>query len=149
MKVILLCDIKGLGNKYDTKEVSDGHAKNFLIPRGLVKPATPGATKELTNLKAKLEKEGGETKKHLLALAERLKERSITFFVKTNAEGKTFGSITKDMILKSLRENKLITTERIDAKIDHPLKELGEHKIELDLKKDVKATLLVILQQQP
>lgn len=149
MKVILLEDVKDLGRKFDAKDVSDGYARNFLIPRGLAKAATPRALTELGNLKTAFEKEDEELKKHLTALAQKFSERSLTFFLKTNEEGKVFGSVTKDMILKGLREHNLVTKERVEVHMTHPLKELGEHEVEVGLKKGIAAKLKVILQSPP
>lgn len=149
MRVILLEDIKNLGKKYEVKDVADGYARNFLIPHHLVRLATPMALKELTLQKGRFKTEDLEIKKHLAKLAERLNDRYLKFFLKTNEEGIVFGSVTKEMILKALRENDLVTKERVQIKIDQPLKKLGEHQIEVDLKKGIKAKIKVILQSQP
>ena len=68
--------------------------------------------------------------------------------MKVDESGKVFGSVTKEAILKAIRSSGLITKERVEIKLSHPLKELGEHEIEADLKKGIKATLRVRLQRQ-
>jgi len=146
MKIILLDDLKGVGHKFDVKEVAMGYARNFLLPRGLAKPATPSALKELEKTKAFLEREDSEIKKHLKDVALRLSDRRLTFQVKINEDGKVFGSVTKEMILKALRDSKLITKDRIDVEITHPLKEAGEHRVPVNLKKGIRTEITVILQ---
>src|SRR3989338_841888 len=148
MKIILLEDVKKIGKKFDVKDVSDGYAKNFLFPKGLAEVATPSALKELEKKKTEMEKEDRELMKHLDEVARKINERSLEFPVKTGASGEIFGSVTKEMILKGLRDTGLIRTERAEIKIERPLKELGEHKGEVYLKKGIKAELKVILLEQ-
>ncbi|MDO8664342.1 MAG: 50S ribosomal protein L9 [Candidatus Liptonbacteria bacterium] len=148
MKVILLEDVKKIGKRFDVKEVSDGYAKNFLFPNGLADVATPSALKELEKKKVEMEKEGHERIKHLDEIARKINDRNLEFPVKTGSHGEIFGSVTKEMILKGLRDTGLIRAERAEIKMERPLKELGEHKIEVYLKKGIKAELKVILLAQ-
>mgnify|MGYP001612069724 CR=1 FL=1 len=149
MRVIFLRDVKNTGKKFEVKDVSDGFARNFLFPRGFAEAATPSALRELEAKRREHELEELEARKHFDALAERLKERSLIFPVKATDEGVVFGSVTKEMILSALRDAKLLTKERLEIHMDHPLKELGEHKIGIELKKGASATMRVILQRQP
>ena len=148
MKVILIQDVRGVGKKNDVKEVSDGYARNFLFQNNLAKAATPVNIKQLENLKSKFDKEEVELKKHLEELARKMKDISLEFTLKTDEAGSVFGSVTKEMILKSLRENHIVSTERVDITLDHPLKIFGEHKIAVDLKKGVVAELKIKLRPQ-
>ena len=148
MKVILLQDIRGVGKKNDVKEVSDGYARNFLFQNNLAKAATPMNMKQLEALKSKLGKEETELKKHLEELSRKMKGISLEFMLKTDEAGSVFGSVTKEMILKSLRENHIVSTERVDITLAHPLKVFGEHKIGVELKKGVASELKVILRPQ-
>ena len=148
MQVILLADVAGLGKKLDVKDVNGGYARNFLFPRGLAKLGTPEALKGISALKARQEKEGADYRRHLEELARQLESRTLLFELKIDKTGGVFGSVSKEAILKGLRENGLITKERVEIKLDHPLKSLGEHEIEVDLKKGVKAKLKVMLQKQ-
>lgn len=145
MRVILLEDITNIGKKYDIKNVADGYVRNYLLPRKLVKPATTAALKELGVLKIGLEKEDIELRKHLEELARRLGERHLDFELKVDDKGNIFGSVNKDTILKSLRGAGLVTKERVEIKLDHPLKKLGEHLIPIDLKKGIKSEIKVII----
>ncbi|MGC8776190.1 MAG: 50S ribosomal protein L9 [Minisyncoccia bacterium] len=148
MKVILLEDVKGVGKKYEIKNVSDGYAKNFLIPKKLAKIATKEEIKKIENLKSKLIEQEKELIKHLESIARLINERFIEFNLKADEKGTIFGSVNKEMILKALREHKLITKERIDVLLEHPIKEVGEHKVKIDLKKGITAELKVIVHLQ-
>lgn len=148
MKVILLADIGGMGKKYDVKDVSDGHARNLLLPKKLAKPATPQALKELGQLKAELEKENAELRKHLEELARQINESYLEFELKTDEKGSVFGSVTKGMILRAMREQNWLRKERVDILLEHPLKEFGEHKVAVDFKKGITAELKIIVRPQ-
>jgi len=148
MKVILLEDVKKIGNRFDVKEVSDGYARNFLFPNGLADVATPAALKELEKRKSEMEKEDHELVKRLEEISRTLKDRNLEFPVKTGTNGEVFGSVNKEMILKGLRDAGLIRTERVEIKLERPLKELGEHNVEVHLKKGIKAVLKVKLLEQ-
>lgn len=148
MKVILLEDVKNIGRKHDVKEVSYGYARNFLFPRRMAEAATPDALKRLEAARAKWVREDAEATKHLTALARLLADRKLVFSLKVNTEGKIFGSVTKDAIQKALRDADLVRKDRVEVELPHPLKELGEHKVLLYLKKGITAELTVVLQRQ-
>ncbi len=148
MKVILLEDVKKIGKRFDVKEVSDGYARNFLFPNGLADAATPSALKELEKRKADMEKEDRELIKRLEEISRLMNDRALEFPVKAGNNGEVFGSVTKEMILKGLRDSGLLRSERVEIKLERPLKELGVHNIEVDLKKGIKATLKVKLLEQ-
>ncbi len=149
MKVIFLEDVRGRGKKYEVKDVADGFAKNQLLPQGLVEPATPGNLAKLNALKVRLMRGHEETKKRLETLRESLQTIVLEFSMKTDVRGSVFGSVTKDMILKELRNRKLLGPERIDIVLDHPLKQIGDHLVVADLKNGLKANIKIILRSQP
>jgi large subunit ribosomal protein L9 len=149
MKVILIKDVKDLGKKHEVKEVSDGYARHYLIPRGLAKAATPAELKKLEEMKARALKEEAETKKRLEELARRISERYLEFHLKTDAAGTVFGSVTKDMILKALREHDLVTVDRVDVDLDHPIKKIGDYLVTVVFKKGITAKLKVSVRSQP
>ena len=138
MRVILLQDIKGIGKKFDVKEIKDGYAKNFLIPRGLAKIATDSATKELEAKKLSLEKQEKELKSKLESLAKELSEREFVFSLNIGKKGEVFGSITKDDIKNRIDEN-----IDMEVKLEKPIKAIGEHQVEINLGKGVKTTVKI------
>ena len=143
MKIILLEDVKNLGKKFETKEVSGGYARNFLFPNKLAEPVTPTALKKIETMKAEHEKGEAELQKHLGALAAEIEAAMLVFTLKTDKSGAVFGSINKETIQKALRERHIITKERIEMDLDRPIKEFGDYTILIDLKKGITAKLKI------
>lgn len=142
MKLILLQDIKGLGKKFDVKDVKDGYARNFLLPQKLAKIATEAAIKELESQKNKQEQEEKEIKTKLEELAKNLEGKEFKFELKTGKKREVFGSLSEADIKKVLSE------KGIEAEIllEKPIKIIGEHQIKIDLGKGVKTTIKVIIE---
>lgn len=149
MKVVLLKDVKGLGRKNDVKEVSDGYVRNFLIPKNLVKVATSKVLEEVAKIKSALEREEEADKKHLVELAKNLEDRPLRLKLRTDENGHLFGSVNKEVILKSLRDSGLITSERTEVKLDHPIKELGDYVVPIELNKGVRTEIKLIIERLP
>lgn len=141
MKVLLLQDLKGLGKRYDIKEVKEGYARNFLLPRKLVIFADANAMK----LKKEAElKESGELS-HLRAQAERLKEERLVFKVKAGERGEVFGGIHAAQIEKTLGSRGY---EEMGVRLPHPLKTLGEHEVEVHFGKGVSGKMKAVLEAE-
>ena len=131
MKVILLQDVPKLGKKYEVKKVSDGHALNFLIPRRLVEMASESAVKRLEVMK---KKETEEQKIHEDLLLKNLKDIqgvSVEINAKTNDKGHLFASIHKDEIVLELKRQTRLDISPDYLILDKPIKEIGEHEIEV------------------
>ncbi len=148
MQIILLEDVRGLGKKFDVKEVNNGYARNFLLPNKLAEPATPGTLKKLSVLKAEHEKSEAALLARLHEIAKKINGTKIQFTMKMDQSGAVFGSVNKESILKALREHGLTTKERVDIDLKYPLKELGEYTVPIDLKKGVSATLKVAIAKE-
>ncbi len=138
MKIILLENVKNLGNKYDVKEIKNGYARNFLIPRKLAKIASKNAIKELEFQKAKQQLQEKEFKTTSEELVERLKNKKFEFNLKIGEKKEVFGSVNKEEIKKSLAEKGI----EAEVLLDKPLKILGEHQIKINLKNGVKTTII-------
>lgn len=138
MKIIFLQDVKGIGKKFDIKEIKDGYARNFLIPRGLAKIATDAAVKELETKKAMLEKQEKELKSKLESFAKDLSHREFVFSLNTGKKGEVFGSITKEDIKNRINEN-----INMEVKLEKPIKTIGEYQVEINLGKGVKKTIKI------
>ncbi|MDR1697653.1 MAG: 50S ribosomal protein L9 [Erysipelotrichaceae bacterium] len=137
MKVILLSDVKNIGKKHETVEVSDGYAMNFLIPKKLAQVVS----KEATDLVRKAQLEKAQLEKELLDNAQRIKAQlaslKLEITVKTGLNGKLFGTISSKQIAdKLLVENKInIDKKRIIIK--DPIAKLGTYQVVVQLHKDV------------
>lgn len=147
MKVIFLSDVRNVGKKHDIKDVSDGYARNFLLPQNLAEIATPSAIKNLEAMKAEHEKGDKEAYARLESIARKISETKIEFDLKADKSGIIFGSVNKESIMKALREHRLIANERVDIELKYPIKELGEYTVPIDLKKGVTAKLGIIIKK--
>ena len=131
MKIILLKDIPKLGRKYEVKNASDGHAVNFLIPRGLAVAATPENSRRFEAEKAKAE---GERKVHEALLADNIKaleDTVLTVSGKANEKGHLFAGLHQAEIAGELAKQARIQLDPSFIQLDHPIKEIGEHMIEV------------------
>jgi large subunit ribosomal protein L9 len=142
MKVIFLQDVKGQGKKGEMKEVSEGYARNFLIPRGLVKPATAGNMKQLEQQKQSEEKRKQKEKEQAEQLAEKLAALTLVIRSKSGEGGRLFGSITSKQIAEEL-EKQNIQIDKRKIQLDDPIRSLGVTQVPVKLHPDVKATLKV------
>lgn len=149
MKVIFLQTVKGQGQKDDIKEISDGYARNFLIPRKLAVAATAQLVAALNAKKRTSLEAEAETVKRLSEIARRLSASTIQFYLKSDEKGSVFGSVTAEQIKKALREHELLTADRVEIDLAHPIKEFGEHKIDVRLHKGITAKLTVSVRPQP
>jgi len=141
MKVLFLSDIKGIGRRMEIKEVSDGYARNFLLPKKL---AVVADAKHLT-IKTEFEKK--KTAHHIALedMAKKLKKAEFSFRVKAGEKGEVFGSVSKDDIKKRLKDEGFTVTD-IDLK--KSLKGLGPHKVSLELGEGVQSEVVVTLTAQ-
>ena len=150
MRIILLREIKGLGNKFDIKQVKDGYARNFLIPRGLAKIATEQVIKELETQKAAWQKEEQEIKNKLETLAKELSGQEFKFTLKTGKKGEVFGSVAKSdiktRIYTDMKTDLHGYLENLEINLEKPIKKLGEHQVEVDLGGGVKTLIKVIIE---
>jgi large subunit ribosomal protein L9 len=142
MKVIFLQDVKGQGKKGEIKEVSEGYARNFLLPKGVVQIATDGAKKSLDQITASAEKKKEKEKDEFKALAARLSEMTIVIKAKAGEGGRLFGAITSKQIAEALELQKIKIDKR-KIELDDPIRVLGVTKVTVKLYLDIKGTLNV------
>lgn len=148
MQVILLKDIENLGKKYEIKDVKEGFAKNYLIPKGLVKVAREENLKWLKSQKENMIRKTEEELKKIQQLVSEIDGQEITIPVKAGEEGQVFGSVT---VLKILRELKDLGFEikKSQIELDKPIKELGEFPVKLNFPHGLEAEIKVIVEKKP
>jgi len=129
MRVILKQDIKGIGKKYEIKNVSDGYANNFLIPQKLAEYASSGAVKAAEILKATNEAEIEIREKLTEKQVEMLKGIKVVLKKKSNEKGHLFEKIHSEEIVEALKEQSKIEINAEFLIIEKPIKEIGEHTI--------------------
>jgi large subunit ribosomal protein L9 len=133
MKVILLKDVEGLGKAGDMKDVANGYARNYLLPRQLAAGATPGLvanrSQRIAAEQRKIEKQNEINRN----LAERLGEVSLTFKAKVGSQGRLYGSITSQDIANALREAESITVDRRVIDLSDPIRSLGSYSVSVKI----------------
>jgi len=144
MRIILLQDIENLGKKYEIKEVKDGYARNFLIPKGLAKPATEEALKWLETQKEAEAKKAEEELKMVQERATAIDGQEVIIPVKIGEDGQLFESITSQKISEKLKE---LGFEIRKTQIDllEPIKELGEFPVKIKFEHNLEAEIRVIV----
>jgi len=145
MKIILKQDIKKIGQVGDVVEVSDGFARNFLIPQGKAIFFTIGNFKQIEYLKKRdTERKEGELKE-VKELAEKINNISLEIKVKAGEEGKLFGSVTSKDIVETLLKEHRIELDKKKLNLKGPLKKLGVHDVPVNLHKDITPQIKVNL----
>ncbi|MBI2626288.1 MAG: 50S ribosomal protein L9 [Candidatus Nealsonbacteria bacterium] len=145
MKVILLQDINKIGKKYEVKNVSDGHARNLLIPKGLVKPATKEALEWLEIQKEILTKNAEDDLKKTEEQVTGVDGMEVIMPVKIGDSGELFESINAQKISERLKELGFqIKKNQIDLK--DPIKETGEFPLKVHFAHNLEAEIKVIVQ---
>ena len=143
MKIVMLENVKKLGKKDEVIEVSDGYARNVLIPKKLGLPAT---SENLNNLKLKNKNEE-KKEENLRNLAEKnkttLESKKFVLSIKAGANGKTFGSITSKEIAENIEQNAGLTVDKKDILLDESIKNIGIYDVKVRLHKDIIALIKV------
>ena len=143
MKVILLEDVKSLGKKGEIVNVNDGYARNFILPKKLGLEATSKNLNDLKLQKQNDEKVAQEKLDAAKALAEEIKEKSITVKIQAGVEGKVFGSISSKEIATEAKKQLNMDIDKKKIVIPDAIKSLGTYNVNIKLYKDVTATLTV------
>ena len=131
MKVILSQDIAGVGRKGEVKNVSDGYAGNFLLPKKLAQVATPAAIASAEKLKKQTEQDKEVQKDILEKNIKSLKDLKVQIKAKANEKGHLFSIIHPDEISKILKEQHHLDIPSKIIEIEKPIKEIGEHIIKV------------------
>ena len=148
MKVILRREVPGLGHSGDVKEVADGYARNYLIPRGLAAAATAGT---LANAEAHLaaqrrQNERLDEERH--ALAQKLEGSRVVIQARAGARGRLHGSITAPQIADAISEAAGHAVDRHEVELGEPIRQVGEHQVTVRLARNVTARVTVVVEAQ-
>lgn len=145
MIVILLKDVKGTGKAGEVIKVSDGFARNMLIPKGLAKEATEGNVRSLEKQKQLLEDKKAEEYEKAKELAEKISALTVKIQTKSGEGGRLFGSITSKDIATELMKQHKIDLDKRKFLMENPIKQGGETTVSIKIYQDVVATLKVII----
>ena len=143
MEVILKQDVKGTGKAGDVVKVSDGFARNKLIPGGLAVEATPANRKAIEREKAKAKEKHEADKAAALDLANQLADKIVVVKTKVGDNGRLFGAITSKEIASAITEQTGVDVDKRKIMLDKPIKETGVESVEIKLFQDIKAKVVV------
>lgn len=142
MKVIFLKDVKGQGKKGEVKEISEGYAQNFLLPRGLARLATEGNVKTLEQQNLSEQKRKAQEKAEAEALGKTLEETTVIIKAKSGEGGRLFGAITSKQIAEALEKMKFKVDKR-KIELHDPIRSLGTMHVAIKLHPEVKTQVKV------
>lgn len=134
MKIILLQDVAKIGRKYDVKNVSDGHALNLLIPKGLAQVATPEALKRVEKLKVEDLAQKKIQEDLLLKNLKAVESATLEIKEKANDKGHLFAGVHKEEIIAKMKSEKQIDLLPEFIDLDKPIKEVGNHIVVIKVK---------------
>ncbi|HSH11897.1 MAG TPA: 50S ribosomal protein L9 [Ilumatobacter sp.] len=137
IQVILRSDVAGLGKRGDIVEVADGHARNFLLPKGKAMKATDGAVVQAAKMRRARDLRDASDRDAATTIASTLVPKIISIPAKAGLEGKLFGSITTSDIVGAVEEQTGIKLDRKVVHIDEQIKTLGQHRVTAALHSDV------------
>lgn len=143
MIVILNRDVKGTGKAGDVVKVSDGYARNMLIPKGYATEATQGNVRNLEKQKAALAEKKAAEKAQAQKLAEEIEKLTVSIKTRAGEGGKIFGSITSKDIAEALKEQHNISVDKKKIVMDGTIKQVGDLIVSVKLYPEVAAKLKV------
>lgn len=129
MQVILRNDVDGLGKRGDIVDVADGHARNFLFPKGHAMKATDGAVAQSARMRRSRDLRDASDREAATTVASTLVPKVIQVSAKAGAEGKLFGSVTSSDIVAAIEEQTGIVLDRKVLHLDEQIKTLGQHTV--------------------
>lgn len=140
-ELILTDHVPGLGSEADVVKVRRGYARNYLLPNGKAHEVTPSALRQLDELKKKRAEREARELNEAEELARRIGKLHPTFTLATGETGKAFGSVTAQDIVTRLKNEIGTEIDRHKVALERPVKDTGEHEVQIKLHHDVSATL--------
>ena len=143
MIVILKRDVKGTGKAGDVVKVSDGYARNMLLPKGLAEEATKNNVHTLEKAREKREEEEKRAKEAAQKQADEMKSMRVEINTKAGEGGKLFGSITSKDIADAIKEQHGLVIDKRKIVLDQPIKEIGVKRVKIRLYPEITTTIAV------
>jgi large subunit ribosomal protein L9 len=141
MKVVLIEDIKGTGKAGETKDVADGYARNYLLPRKLAKAATRGAEAQVERQKATTVQREQRELAEARELAGRLEAAQVVLKLRSGKDGKLFGAVTNADVAAALKQQHGIALDRRKIEFEEPVKAMGPGRAHVKLHREVVARI--------
>ena len=142
MRVILRSDHKGLGKRGDIIDVSEGHARNFLLPKGLAFKASDGAVSQAASMRRARDLRDSQDREAAQTVASALVAKTITIKAKSGTEGRLFGSVTAADVAEAVAAQTNIQLDRKKLHVDH-IKTTGTFQVSVKLHQDVEFPITV------
>lgn len=147
-QAILLQDVETLGERGQAVDVSPGYLRNYLIPRKLAQPATPGALEEAVRLREAAEKAEKLRTEREAEAAGLLSKTVLTIHQRAGEDGKLFGSVGPKEIVDALRDARDLRIEKRKVRLEQPLRELGTFMVEIELADGTVAAVKTIISEE-
>ena len=147
-QAILLADVEGLGENGTAVEVSSGYLRNYLQPRGLAQPATPGALEEAIRRKAAADKAEREAIARSAETAKLLSKSVLTIQHRAGEDGKLYGSVTTKEIAEAIKDARGLKVDRRKIRLDVPIHQVGTYMIEVEIPGGATASVKTIVAEE-
>jgi large subunit ribosomal protein L9 len=147
-QAVLLEDVEKLGRRGDPIDVAPGYLRNYLIPRKLAMPATPGALEEAQRRRDAAEKAASERAARELEAASLLSKTVLTIYQRAGEDGKLFGSVGPKEITEAIRDARDLSIDHRKVRLEQPLREVGTHMVEIDLADGTVASVKTIITEE-
>ena len=147
-QAVLTADVDNLGSRGAVVNVSKGYLRNYLIPRGLAQPATPGLVAEAQAQAAATEAEREVAAGQARELAELLSNTTLTITAQAGEDGRLYGSVTGQDVAEAIAEARGVQVDKRQVVLPEPIRETGSYEVEVGLEGGVKATVKTIVAEQ-
>jgi large subunit ribosomal protein L9 len=147
-QAILLEDVEQLGQRGEPVDVSPGYLRNYLIPRKLAAPATPGALEQAQRRQAELEKAEKARAEREEQAASLLSKTVLTIYQRAGEDGKLFGSVGVKEIADAIQDARDLRIDRRKIRLEQPIREIGTHMVEIELADGAIATVKTIVTEE-
>jgi large subunit ribosomal protein L9 len=147
MKVLFLQDVKGTARAGEIKVVSEGFARNYLLPKGLGVPASDGALKNMANQKQIAQSKAVRVRSEAETTATRLEAVSVSFKVKVGEQYRMYGSITSADVAEAVEKAAGLPIDKHDVLLEEPIKHLGTYKVPIKVH-DLKPEVTVVVEDE-
>jgi large subunit ribosomal protein L9 len=147
-QAILLEDVEQLGQRGEPVDVSPGYLRNYLIPRKLAAPATPGALEQAQRRQAAAEKAEKARAEREEQAASLLSKTVLTIYQRAGEDGKLFGSVGTKEIADAIQDARDLRIDRRKIRLEQPIREIGTHMVEIELTDGAIATVKTIVTEE-
>jgi large subunit ribosomal protein L9 len=144
-QAVLLEDVEKLGHRGDPIDVAPGYLRNYLIPRKLAMPATPGALEEAQRRRETAEKAERERTAREVEAASLLSKTVLTIYQRAGEDGKLFGSVGPKEIVDAIEDARDLRIDHRKVRLEQPLREIGTHMVDIDLADGTVASVKTII----